>query len=77
MLQSTGSQRVRHNLVTEQQLQGLFPIQGSNSCLLHLLHWQADFFFFFFTTSTTWEAQEAQSKGEKGLNAKKTDSDRC
>ena len=23
-------------------LQGIFPIQGSNPCLLHLLHWQAD-----------------------------------
>ena len=23
-------------------LQGIFPTQGSNSCLLHLLHWQAD-----------------------------------
>ena len=26
-------------------LQGIFPTQGSNLCLLH---WQADFFFFFF-----------------------------
>ena len=23
-------------------LQGIFPIQGSNPCLRHLLHWQAD-----------------------------------
>ena len=23
-------------------LQGIFPTQGSISCLLHLLHWQAD-----------------------------------
>ena len=23
-------------------LQGIFPTQRSNSCLLHLLHWQAD-----------------------------------
>ena len=23
-------------------LQGIFPIQGSNPCLLYLLHWQAD-----------------------------------
>ena len=23
-------------------LQGIFPDQGSNSCLLHLLHWQVD-----------------------------------
>ena len=23
-------------------LQGIFPTQGSNLCLLHLLHWQAD-----------------------------------
>ena len=22
--------------------QGIFPTQGSNPCLLHLLHWQAD-----------------------------------
>ena len=28
-------------------LQGIFPTQGSNLCLLH---WQADFFFFFLTT---------------------------
>ena len=92
MLQSTGSQRVGHDLVTEQQqetalinqiaphakllqlclilcdpmdcslpgssvhgiqeskntgvdchalLQGIFPTQGSNPCLLHLLHWQS------------------------------------
>ena len=26
-------------------LQGTFPTQGSNSRLLHLLHWQLDFFF--------------------------------
>ena len=32
-------------------LQGIFPTQGSNLSLLHLLHWEAD----FFTTSTTWE----------------------
>ena len=25
-------------------LQRIFPIQGSNPCLLHLLHWQADCF---------------------------------
>ena len=25
-------------------LQGIFPTQGSNLCLLCLLHWQADFF---------------------------------
>ena len=38
-------------------LQGIFPTQGLNSCLLRLLHWQAGFFFFFFKTgSTTWEA---------------------
>ena len=24
-------------------LQGIFPTQGSNLCLLHLLHWQRDF----------------------------------
>ena len=24
------------------QEQGIFPIQGSNLCLLHLLHWQSD-----------------------------------
>ena len=29
-------------------LQGIFPTQGLNSCLLRLLHWQAGFFFFFF-----------------------------
>ena len=23
-------------------LQGIFPNQGSNACLLHLLHWQVD-----------------------------------
>ena len=34
-------------------LQGIFPAQVSNPCLLHLLHWQC----VFFTTSTTWEAQ--------------------
>ena len=35
---------------------GIFPIQGLNSCLLHLLHWQAP-----FTTSTTWEASFSDS----------------
>ena len=35
-------------------LQGIFPTQGSNPCLLCLLHWQAGFFCFcFFTTSAT------------------------
>ena len=24
----------------------IFPTQGSNPCLLHLLHWQVDYFFF-------------------------------
>ena len=32
-------------------LQGIFPTQGSNSCLLGLLHWQEG----FFTTSATCE----------------------
>ena len=36
-------------------LQGIFPTQGSNLCLLGLLHWQAGFFFFLIT-SATWEA---------------------
>ena len=36
-----------------------FPTQGSNPCLLHLLHWQVGFFcFWFFTTGATWEAQQ-------------------
>ena len=35
-------------------LQVVFPTQGLNPHLLHLLHWQV--FFFFFTTSATWEA---------------------
>ena len=42
MLQFMGSQRVGHDLVTEQQLQGIFPIQGSNLRLWHPLHWRAD-----------------------------------
>ena len=29
-------------MVCHTLLQGLFPTQGVNSCLLHLLHWQAD-----------------------------------
>ena len=32
--------------------QGIFSPLGSNPCLLHLLHWQAE----FFTTGATWEA---------------------
>ena len=36
-------------------LQGIFPTQGLNPHLLHLLHWQA----WFFTTSATWEAHRA------------------
>ena len=41
-------------------LQGIFPTQGANPHLFHLLHWQVVFFVFlfcfvlFFTTSTTW-----------------------
>ena len=43
VLQSMGSQRTGHDLVTEQQqFQRLFPMQGSNTRLLHLLHWQGD-----------------------------------
>ena len=34
----------------------IFPIQGSNSWLLHLLHWQPP-----FTTSATWEASFSDS----------------
>ena len=37
-------------------LQRIFMTQGSNLCLLCLLHWQAGFFFFFFT----WEALSQQ-----------------
>ena len=33
------------------QFQGIFPIQGSNPHLLHLLHWQADSLH-----EATWEA---------------------
>ena len=32
----------KHDLVTEQQLQGIFLIQGSNLRLWHPLHWRAD-----------------------------------
>ena len=35
-------------------LQGIFPTQGSNLHLLHLLHWQAG----SLTTSATWEAHD-------------------
>ena len=38
--------------VAHSLLQGIFPTQGSNSCLLRLLHWQAD----SLPTSATWEA---------------------
>ena len=40
-------------------LQGIFLTQGSNQRLLHLLHWQVDFFFFFYHYAT-WEAQAGQ-----------------
>ena len=33
--------------------QGIFPTQGSNPPLLHLLHWR---WVFFFTTIASWEA---------------------
>ena len=36
-------------------LQGIFPTQGSNLCLLCFLYWQAD----FFTISNTWEAHSS------------------
>ena len=35
-------------------LQGTFLTQGSNLCVLHLLHWQPG----SLTTSATWEAPE-------------------
>ena len=38
--------------VAHSLLQGIFPTQGSNSCLSRLLHWQAD----SLPTSATWEA---------------------
>ena len=38
-------------------LQGIFPTQGSNPNLLHLLHWQAG----FIPLSATWEAPSAVS----------------
>ena len=43
-------------------LQRFFLTQGSNPCLLYLLHWQAVLFFFFFTPSTTWEAHSSWVK---------------
>ena len=36
-------------------LQGIFPAQGWNQCLLSLLHWQAGF-VLLFTTTAIWEA---------------------
>ena len=42
---------------------GIFPTQGLNPHLWHLLHWQVE----FFTTSTTWEAHcRDPSQGGKG-----------
>ena len=39
-------------------LQGIFPTQKSNLCLLCLLLWQAGVFVcLFLNTRTTWEAQ--------------------
>ena len=37
-------------------LQGIFPTQGLNLHLLHLLHWQVGFCFCFFPYCATWEA---------------------
>ena len=47
--------------------QGIFPTQGSKLCLLHFLHWQADFFFFFlfFNHCTTWEAPKTDRQTYK------------
>ena len=39
-------------------LQRIFPIQGSNLCLLILLYWHAG----FFTTSANWEALSLLNK---------------
>ena len=51
-------------------LQGIFPTQRSNSCLLHLLCWQA----CSFTTSATWsftfsgsDCKESACKRRPGL----------
>ena len=41
---------------------GMVPSQGLNPCLLHLLHWQAD---FFFTARATWEAQKGSESATK------------
>ena len=44
-------------------LQGIFPTQGLNPCLLHLLNPQADFFFFFLPLSHLGSC----SDGDKGI----------
>ena len=46
-------------------LQGIFPTQRSNPCLLCLLHWQADFFFFFFYHCSTFEILAKEKKKER------------
>ena len=48
-LQGTGLAAVAHGL-NRPTACGIFPDQGSNPCLLDLLHWQVG------TTSATWEA---------------------
>ena len=41
-------------------LQRAFLTQGLKLCLLHLLHWQEDFFFFFFCYHCdTWETNRS------------------
>ena len=50
-------------------LKGIFPTQGLNPRLLHLLHWQAG----FFTTSATWEAQSNYTQIKINFFKKKKD----
>ena len=53
---SMGLSRQEHWSGLHALLQGIFPTQGLNPCLLCLLHGRG-----FFTTGTTWEAHSGDS----------------
>ena len=44
-------------------LQGIFPTQRSNPCLLCLLHWQADFFNHFTTFEILAKEKKKKNRG--------------
>ena len=52
-------------------LQGIFPAQGSNLCLLHLLHWQMSFYFIFLPLAPPGKAHQQEQMSPNGFHLDK------